>query len=115
MNFTEAGLSQISQFLPLPVLGVTGYKPTGLAYSNYVTHPGLVVVVENQPLLQATLATNQSRALLLYGRLTTNYELQLTTNLANWQPYQDYTQTSGLMTIGVNSSNSPVFYRLMQK
>jgi hypothetical protein len=77
-----------------------------------------VVVVQDQPLLQPTISSNLMRNLILYGKLGANYELQFTTNLgplSDWQPLLDYTQTNGVINLGLDSTNPVIFYRLLQQ
>ncbi len=108
--------NQASAFVPLPVASVSAIKPDGSAYTNYITHPGRVVVVTDQPLLEAALSTNLSRSLIAYGKLGVTYQLQYTTNLAlpDWNPLLNYTQTNGVITIGVDSTDPNIFYRLYE-
>jgi hypothetical protein len=117
LNF-QAVTNQPSGFISLPVTGITGIKPNAALYSYYVSHPGSVVVVQDQPLLQPTISSNLMRNLILYGKLGANYELQFTTNLgplSDWQPLLDYTQTNGVINLGLDSSNPVIFYRLLQQ
>ena len=72
LNFL-AVTNQSSAFVPLSFGSVSAIKPGNVTYSNYVTHPGTVAVVQDKPLLLAGLGTNQNRNLTLLGRLGTNY------------------------------------------
>jgi hypothetical protein len=117
LNF-RAATNQPSSFISLPVIGITGIKPNTAPYSYYASHPGSVVVVQDQPLLQPTISSNLMRNLILYGKLGTNYQLQFTTNLglpSDWQPLLDYTQTNGVINLGLDSTNPVIFYRLLQQ
>jgi hypothetical protein len=116
LNFTDAGLNHVSDTVPLPIVNPAAFKPGGAAFTNYFTQAGSVVIVQDQPLLQSMISSNE-RSLLLFGRLGTNYELQFTTTLAapNWQPLMDYTQTNGVQSINVDSNSPVIYYRLQQK
>ena len=117
LNF-RAATNQPSDFISLPVTGITGIKPNAVLYSYFVSHPGSVVVVQDQPLLQPTISSNLTRNLILYGKLGANYQLEFTTNLglpSDWQPLLDYTQTNGVINLGLDSSNLVIFYRLLQQ
>jgi hypothetical protein len=117
LNF-RAATNQPSSFINLPIMSITGIKPDASPYSYYASHPGSVVVVQDQPLLQPTISSNLARNLTLYGKLGINYELQFTTNLSppsDWQPLLDYTQTNGVINLGLDSSNPVIFYRLLQQ
>ena len=76
-----------------------------------------MIVVQNEPLLRAGLAPDQSRSLQLYGKPGVNYQLLFNTNLAapsGWQTLLDFTQTNGVITLPLDSSNPVIFYRLRQ-
>jgi hypothetical protein len=114
----QAVTNSPSCFISLPVIGITGIKPNAVPYSYYASQPGSVALVEDQPLLQTTISSNLMRNLILYGKLGTNYQLQFTTNLglpSDWQPLLDYTQTNGVINLGLDSSNPVIFYRLLQQ
>jgi subtilase family serine protease len=116
LTFT-AITNQVSGFITLPVTSVTAVKPGAAGYANYITHAGTVIVVQNEPLLRAGLAPDQSRSLQLYGKPGVNYQLLFSTNLAapsDWQPLLNYTQTNGVITLPLDSSNPVIFYRLRQ-
>ena len=68
-------------------------------------------------MLSVLLSTNLVRELVLYGRIGTNYQLQYNTHLGSldWQPWVNFTQTNAAVTVGVNSTNSLIFYRLLQR
>jgi len=114
LNFT-AVTSQNSAFVPLTLGLVDAIKPGNVVYSNYVSHPGAIAVVQDKPLLIAGLGASHSRNLTLLGRLNESYQLQFSTNLSGvWHPLLDYTQTNGAISISLDSSNAMIFYRLYQ-
>jgi hypothetical protein len=113
----EAISNQFSAFVPLPLSNANAAKPDGTHYVNYLTPVARVAVIEGEPLLLASLSTNLSRELTLYGRLGRNYELQSSTSLASpivWKPQWDYVQTNGAITISVGSAPPMIFYRIFQ-
>jgi hypothetical protein len=80
----------------LPVVHLTGLKPTSGAYSNYIVQPGSVVVVADQPLLRSGI-TNQQPVLALFGKPGVEYQVQFSTDImlpSAWEPLLDYTQTT---------------------
>jgi len=91
-------------------------KPGPSIYTNYVLHDARVAVVQNESLLLAGASANGNRELTLFGRLGANYELQYSTNLGlnSWYPLLNYTQTNGLMSLDLDSTNPAIFYRLLQ-
>ena len=116
LNF-QAVTNRSSGVIHLPVTGIAGIKPDASPYSYYTSQGGSVLVVEDQPLLQASVSSNQVRTLGLYGIFGTNYELQFTTNLASpffWEKWLDYTQTNGVIKVELDSTNPVIFFRLMQ-
>ena len=115
LTFT-AVTNQTSAFVPLVFGSANAVKPGNVTYSNYITHPGNVTVIQDKPLLIAATDTNQNRNLTLLGRLGTNYQLQFSTNLLlnSWSPAVNYTQTNGSITIGIDATNATIFYRLFQ-
>ena len=114
LNFT-AVTNQPSAFVPLTFRAVTAIKPGSVAYSNYVTHPGTIAVVQDKPLLIPGFDINSGRSLALYGRLNTNYQLQFSTNLVGtWSPLLNYTQTNPAIYLGIKATNGVIFYRVYQ-
>ncbi|HWD21184.1 MAG TPA: CARDB domain-containing protein [Verrucomicrobiae bacterium] len=105
-----------SSFVALPVTNAIAAKPDGSAYVNYITPAGLVMVVNDEPLLTGSF-TAPNRTLTLFGKLGANYQIQYKTNLGNasWQPWLSYTQTNGVITIDIDSTDEVIFYRLLQQ
>jgi subtilisin-like proprotein convertase family protein len=104
-----------SAFVQLPVEVVMAANPAGAFYTNYITHAGMIVVVQDVPLLLAGLSANLDRDLTAFGKLGAIYQLQYTTNPifpGGWSPLLTYTQTNGSMALRVNSDNPTIFYRL---
>jgi len=108
-------LNQSSAFLPLRVTGLTGtravegYQPSALATDGKVT------VIGDQPLVEV-FPTNSGRALLLYGKKSTTYNLEYNTNLlmTNWLlrgAVSMGTTNMRLQSVGTTVP-PPVFYRL---
>jgi hypothetical protein len=116
LSFTAAS-DQHSAFVPLLIDSITALKPGASYYVNNITHPATIVVVQDVPLLVASISTNRTRDITAFGRLGTIYQLQYTTDLSTvpaWFPYLTYTQTNGQMMFQVDSTNSIIFYRLFQ-
>jgi hypothetical protein len=113
----EAISNLFSAFVPLPVSNAVAAKPDGTSYLNYLAPLARIAVIEGQPLLEASLSTNLTRELTLYGRLGHSYQLQSSTSLVSpivWTPQWDYVQTNGVITIGVSSANPRIFYRIFE-
>ena len=61
--------------------------------------------------------TNLNRNLILFGKLGVDYQVQYSTQPtlpAAWYPLVNYTQTNGVMSLDVGSSDPMIFYRLFQ-
>lgn len=109
--------NQFSAFVTLQSANASATKPDGSSYVNYLAPVARVAVIEGEPLLLASLSTNLSRELTLYGRLGRSYQLQSATSLASpivWAPQWDYVQTNGTITINVDSAPPMLFYRIFQ-
>ncbi|MGO8700795.1 MAG: cadherin repeat domain-containing protein [Limisphaerales bacterium] len=104
-----------SAFVSLPVGNVSAAKPDGSAYANYITQSGLVTLVQNAPLLTACITPGSQRNLTFYGLPGVNYQVQYATHLnppVVWTPLLNYTQTNGIISINVPTTDGIVFYRL---
>lgn len=113
----EAITNDFSAFVQLPVENASAVKPNGSLYANYITHAAMIAVVEGQPLLWASLSTNVTRNLTLYGRLGTSYQLQSSADLAApsaWGLAWSYVQTNGAINLNVDSLPPVIFYRIFQ-
>ena len=67
------------------------------------------------PAVQPAISGGANRSLLVFGRIGTNYTVQLTTNLSGvvvWTPLLTYKQTNSFQTVTNLGSNSPAFYRI---
>jgi len=108
-----------SSFLPLVIAGLEGTETNGTVVGNAVGLPGRVAIVAVEPLLQASLGTNGTRVLTLYGNPGTNYVLQSAPDLSggHWQTVLSATQTNVVQVfIGVGGTNPPIqFYRAYQQ
>jgi hypothetical protein len=73
--------NQPSAIVPLLVSGAQALQANGVAVPRVVGVDGRVVVVSAQPLLEALIATNGQRMLVLYGRSNVTYDIESTTSL----------------------------------
>lgn len=120
LNFGSVS-NQHSALFKLPAAAIQGVKPDGLGYAYYVQHPGMVTIFADNPLLWANGATysgnNSTLFMTLYGKPGVNYQLQYSTNLSrpgNWYPLFNYTQTNDAMSVGLDSTNQIILYRVFQ-
>jgi hypothetical protein len=117
LNFQTVS-SQSSAFVYLPTSLLSAQTPSSRVFVNCTATSGRVVVVKDQPLLEALLATNGSRTLGLYGRVGTNYQLQYKSSLASgssWSPVLTYMHTNVAQTFSVSSASPVIMYRLQQQ
>jgi hypothetical protein len=77
---------------------------------------GRVFIIGQQPLLDAWLASNDSRILTLYGNLGTNYQLWYSTNLTstNWQSGWSGMLTNQFQYFPVDPAAPQIFFRAQQ-
>ncbi|MGZ8939021.1 MAG: hypothetical protein ACXW32_07410, partial [Limisphaerales bacterium] len=71
-----AGTNRTSAFVPLKVVGLTAFKPGAATVGQVVSESGRVVVVGDEPLVEAERASNGSRTLTLYGRPNLAYAIE---------------------------------------
>jgi hypothetical protein len=81
--------TQQSAFVNLEIPDTVGTQPDGTLARNFAPQSGRVVVVGNEPLLEALISTNGQPALMLYAQFGTTNILETTTSLVtpvSWTP-----------------------------
>lgn len=114
LNFQTIS-NQSSAFVTLPLAVQTANKPNGQSYTNYFLQPGRVTVVNDLPLLEADLVAPANRSLTVFAQTGAVYQIQYSLNSSGpytWSPLLSYTQTNLVQSLGVDSSNPLVFYRV---
>jgi hypothetical protein len=110
--------NQPSAFVPLQATEVDGTKPDASPIIHTFAQSGRVVVIANQPLLEAGFSPNSSRQLTLYGKAWTSYAIESSTNLANpnnWKQVRYFAQTNMVTTLnGLGAPGSAAFYRALE-
>jgi hypothetical protein len=108
LNFTA--IATQSAFVPLLFSNVTSIRTNGVPLARTLGAAGRVVVVGNEPLVEALPATN----LFLYGQIGSNYVLQSIPELGNpissWQTVGTFTLTNLSQQIQPPSTNG-LFFR----
>jgi RHS repeat-associated protein len=118
VHFT-AESNQPSAFVPLQIPGVTAVQADGIPFTSGVGASGQLVIIGEQPLLEAMLATNGQRQMVLYGRPARSYAIEANTNLLNvagWQvalPSVTMTNVTELLE-APDQTQPKVFYRARQ-
>jgi hypothetical protein len=113
LNLTAIS-NQTSAFIPLAPQSLQGLNADGSIVNNFAVESGRLVVVGNDPLLEALRAANGSRSLALYGLPGDAYEIQSATNLAQpvaWQNVLSVPMTNLQAVLALNSSPPNIFYR----
>jgi hypothetical protein len=113
-----ANLNQRSAFVPLKVTNLAWTKPDSAPLGQTFAQSGRVVVIGNEPLLEAGFTTNGARQLTLYGKAWMSYQIERSTNLGDplaWMPVRHFAQTNILTTLTGLAAPSPnTFYRAME-
>ena len=105
--------NQSSAFVPLPIINVSGHKPDGGQAASAYGQAGQVVIIGNEPLLEAALGTNDERLLTLYGNPGASYQMAYSTNLltTNWVPAWQGTMTNLWEVFQADQTAPQLFYR----
>lgn len=107
--------NQTSAFVPLQATEVDGTKADASPIIHTFAQSGRVVVIANQPLLEAGFSPDTSRQLTLYGKAWTSYAIESSTNLSNpngWKQVRYFAQTNMVTTLkGLGAAGSVAFYR----
>lgn len=95
LTFT-APSNQVSAFLPVPVENLQVKRPSGLSLDVSSTYHGRVVVVGEQPILEALRPEDGKKVLMMYGHTNTSYRLESTPNLrlAFWPNWMQVSLTN---------------------
>ncbi len=113
LNFT--GISTQSAFVPLIITNLIAMRPSGEPVPRTLGGEGRVVVIANEPLLEALLSTNQQRSLVLYGKPGAGYVIQTTTQPNNpllWQTVWQGSLTNLTLPLPApGNSNGTLYYR----
>lgn len=95
--YLEAASNQPSGFVYLNLGNSVGTQPDGTGVTNYVTQVARVVIVGEEPLLEAILNTNRLPALVLYAPVGTTNTLEEVTRMSPpllWQTNQQVIMTN---------------------
>jgi len=107
-----------SAFVPLQVTVLNAIKSDATAITRKLAQSGRVVVIANEPLLEAGFAADGSRQLTLFGKAPMSYAVEYNTNLLNpggWTHVQHFVQTNMVTLVGGLGVPSPnMFYRALE-
>lgn len=117
LSFTAVS-NQTSAFVPLQATTLNGTKSDASPLLHTFAQSGRVVVIAEQPLLEAGFAPDTSRQLTLYGKAWTSYAVEYSTNLSDptgWKQVRYFAQTNMVTTLsGLGAPGSGVFYRAVE-
>ena len=107
----EATAGQVSAFVPLRVLDLAAYEPSGITVPATLPIDGRVTVVGNEPLLEAM----PQHTLILHGVPGSAYRIESTTDLSApaWQPAAQGMLSGFSQVINVPAATM-LFYRVVQ-
>jgi len=108
--------NQPSAFSCLRLTNTVGIESDGSPTAQISALPGKVVIVGEEPLLEALLATNGQRSLILYGKPGSNYVIEARTNLSKgntWQPVVENISLTNLFQVLPlpADTNQSIFFR----
>ena len=112
LNFTAAA-GQTSAFVPLQFNNVSGTRAQPGLAPTMLANDGRVVVVGEQPLVEALLVGGV-RTLSLYGKPGTNYMIETTATPAipaSWTPWRSLLLSELLGTTPADAGGPSIFYR----
>ena len=102
-----------SAFVALGLDNIVGLQPNGTPVRNFAPQSGRVVIIGEEPLLEAFIATNRQPTLMLYGKWPYDYVVETATDVRGpWTTNQSTTLTTNLWTPLTVPANRPQqFYR----
>lgn len=102
-----------SGFVPVVPVDILAQKTDGTFAGNIAGTPGRVVVIGDEPLLEAWKDTNSVPMLTLYGNPGSNYMLYFSTNLSstNWLPNRSVQMTNLQQFFNINHTAPQMYIR----
>jgi len=117
LHFTAAA-NQPSAFVDLNLDNTVGQQQDGTAVRNFAPQSGRLVVIGEEPLLQAVLGTNGPPALVVFGPPGQGYVIETAASLdapPMWSSWREIELLDLLTTVSVPDSDQPQFYRAYRK
>jgi hypothetical protein len=112
-----ARTNQSSAFVPVEIGPSIGTQSDGGFVTNYVTQAGTVIVVGEEPLLEAMRSTNGLVQVLLYAPVGSTNEMQLSAELpaVTWTPWYQTGMTNLLQALPpLTPTNRTLFLRAVR-
>ncbi len=114
LNFAAVS-NQTSAFVWLTPTNMSAAQSSGASLTNIFVSPGRVVVIANEPLVEALIGNGGVRSVALYGKPGSSYQLQYSIDLSgsnNWKNWTRVPLTNLVQVIdNVNPNGPGVFFR----
>jgi len=107
-----------SAFVDLNLDNTVGYQLDGTPVRNFAPQSGRLVIIGEEPLLQAVLDTNGQPALVLFGPPDREYVIETAPSLdptPGWSVWRDLELTDLFDTVGIPDVEQQRFYRARRK
>ena len=120
LHFTAAA-AQASSFVPLDLDSMSAAVMAAGVEPTLLINDGRAVVVGARPLLEARLKPGNQREITLYGRRSTTYIIEYTTNMASGLTWRargtifGSSMTNLTQSLILNLPPPPVYYRARQQ
>ena len=104
--------NQSSAFVSLQLDNTVGFQQDGTEARNFAPQSGRLVIIGNDPLLEAFIATNRQPSLNLYGKPGPSYVVETATDVRGpWTTNQVTTLTDLWTPLTVPANQPQQFYR----
>ena len=117
INFTTPA-GQSSAFVPLQIAAIDGRHGDNSPFALQFVQNGRVIVIAEEPLLEAQLAPDGSRSLILYGKPGASYQIQAANSVGIGDNWNDWTLVSLTnLSQAISAVNPPwpvAFFRAYQ-
>lgn len=115
LRFT--GVSTQSAFVPITLSAITAQQTNGLPVPRTIANNGRVVVVAEEPLLEALVMTNHQRQLVLYGPPGQDYIIESSSQLgaSQWQTAWQGTMSNLYRVIVPAQQTNSMFFRAIRQ
>ncbi len=107
-----------SAFVDLNLDNTVGHQLDGTPVRNFAPQSGRLVIIGEEPLLQAVLGTNGQPALVLFGPPDRQYVIETAPSLdatPTWSGWRDLELTDLFDTVGIPDVEQQRFYRARRK
>jgi hypothetical protein len=107
-------LADHSAFVPVTITNIVATRANGTAVADTAVQSGRVIIIANEPLVEATMRTNNQRTVVVYGKPGASYRLESSAAFDPSQPWQtvsDLVLPDMSATFDVAPANGASFFR----